>query len=44
MLMTAAMSFIIGQTGVIMLGMSRSEAEVGYYAIAVKLATSSWPP
>ena len=39
MLMTAAMTFVIGQTGVIMLGMFRSEAEVGYYAIAVKLAT-----
>jgi len=39
MLMTATMMFIIGQTGVIMLGMFRSEAEVGYYAIAVKLAT-----
>jgi O-antigen/teichoic acid export membrane protein len=39
MLMTATMMFLIGQTGVIMLGMFRSEAEVGYYAIAVKLAT-----
>jgi len=39
MLMTATMTFLIGQTGVIMLGMFRSEAEVGYYAIAVKLAT-----
>ena len=39
MLMTATMTFVIGQTGVIMLGMFRSEAEVGYYAIAVKLAT-----
>jgi len=39
MLMTSTMSFIIGQTGVIMLGMFCSEAEVGYYAIAVKLAT-----
>jgi O-antigen/teichoic acid export membrane protein len=39
MLMTATMSFVIGQTGVIMLGMFRSEAEVGYFAIAVKLAT-----
>lgn len=39
MLMTGAMNFIIAQTGVIMLGMFRSEAEVGYYAIAVKLAT-----
>jgi len=39
MLMTATMTFVIGETGVIMLGMFRSEAEVGYYAIAVKLAT-----
>lgn len=39
MLMASTMTFIIGQTGVIMLGMFRSEAEVGYYAIAVKLAT-----
>jgi O-antigen/teichoic acid export membrane protein len=39
MLMTAMMTFAIGQTGVIMLGIFRSEAEVGYYAIAVKLAT-----
>lgn len=39
MLMTATMAFIIGETGVIMLGMFRSEAEVGYFAIAVKLGT-----
>lgn len=39
MLMTATMTFVIGQTGVIMLGIYRSEAEVGYYAVAVKLAT-----
>jgi len=39
MLMTATMAFVIGQTGVIMLGMFRSETEVGYYAIIVKLAT-----
>jgi len=39
MLMTATMTFIIGQTGVIMLGIFRPEAEVGYYHIAVKLAT-----
>jgi O-antigen/teichoic acid export membrane protein len=39
MLMTATMVFIIGQTGVLILGMFRTEAEVGYYAIAVKLAT-----
>jgi O-antigen/teichoic acid export membrane protein len=39
MLMTATMAFAIGETGVIMLGIFRPEAEVGYYAIAVKLAT-----
>jgi O-antigen/teichoic acid export membrane protein len=39
MLLTATMMFLIGQTGVLMLGMFRTEAEVGYYAIAVKLAT-----
>lgn len=39
MLMASMMSLIIGQTGVIVLGVFRSEAEVGYYAIAVKLAT-----
>ncbi len=39
MMMTTTMTFIIAQTGVIMLGMFRTEAEVGYYAIAVKLAT-----
>jgi O-antigen/teichoic acid export membrane protein len=38
MLMTASMQFLIGQTGVILLGMFRTEAEVGYYDIAVKLA------
>jgi len=39
MFMTATTTFLIGQTGVILLGMFRSEHEVGYYAIAVKLAT-----
>ena len=39
MLMATSMFFVISQTGVIMLGVFRSEAEVGYYAIAVKLAT-----
>ena len=39
MFMTAAMAFIIGETGVLLLGVFRSEAEVGHYAIAVKLAT-----
>ncbi len=40
MLLTTTMGFIIGQTGILMLGMFRTEAEVGYYAIAVKLASS----
>ena len=39
MLMTAGMFFLLSQTSVIMLGIYRSEAEVGYYAAAVKLAT-----
>lgn len=39
MLMTATMSFAIGQTGVLILGFFRSETEIGYFAIAVKLAT-----
>ncbi len=38
MLLTATMAFIIGQTGVIMIGMFRSETELGYYAVAVKLS------
>jgi O-antigen/teichoic acid export membrane protein len=39
MLMTATMNFVIAQTGVMILGIYRSDAEVGYYAVAVKLAT-----
>jgi O-antigen/teichoic acid export membrane protein len=39
MFMAGTMSFIIGNSGVIILGMFRAEAEVGYYSIAVKLAT-----
>jgi len=39
MLLTATMNFAIGQMGVIMLGIFRSEAEVGRYSIAVNLAT-----
>jgi len=39
MLMTASMIFFVGQAGVIMLGMFRPESEVGYYSVAVKLAT-----
>lgn len=39
MMMTSTMTFVIGQTGIIMLGIFRSEVDVGYYSIAVKLAT-----
>lgn len=39
MFLTASMNFLIGQVGVLILGMYRSASEVGYYAIAVKLAT-----
>ncbi len=39
MLMTTSMAFIIGRSGVLILGMYRPEEDVGYYAIAVTLAT-----
>lgn len=39
MLMTSSLQFMIAQTGVILLGIFRTESEVGYYAAAVKLAT-----
>lgn len=39
MLMTSSMSFIMGQTGVIILCILRPDSEVGLYAIAVKLST-----
>jgi O-antigen/teichoic acid export membrane protein len=39
MLMTQTMNFAMAQTGVIILGIYKTDAEVGYYAIAVKLAT-----
>ena len=39
MLLTATMTFLIGQTGVLVLGIYRPESEVGYYSIAVKLST-----
>lgn len=38
MLLTASMHFLIGQTGVVMLGMFRTEAEVGYFSVAVRMA------
>ncbi len=39
MLMTASMNFIVGQAGLLVLGMFRPSVEVGHYSIAVKLAT-----
>lgn len=39
MLMTTSMQFVIGQTGVVLLAIFRSDAEVGYYSVAVRLAT-----
>jgi O-antigen/teichoic acid export membrane protein len=39
MLMTTSLHVVIAQTGVIMLAAFRSEAEVGYYDMTVKLAT-----
>lgn len=41
MLMSAAMFFVIGQTGVLMLSIFRTDAEVGYYSVAVRLASLS---
>jgi O-antigen/teichoic acid export membrane protein len=38
MFMTATINLAIGQTGILILGIFRTEAEVGYYDIAVKLA------
>ena len=37
--MTSGLNVLIGQAGVVMLGMFRTEAEVGYYAVAVRIAT-----
>lgn len=39
MLMATSMSLAISHSGVIMLGMFRTESEVGHYAVAMKLAT-----
>jgi O-antigen/teichoic acid export membrane protein len=39
MLMTSIMAYIIEHTGVIMLGILRTNIEIGYYAIAVKLSS-----
>ena len=38
MFMAGTMAVIIGESGVIILGMLRTEAEVGFYAMVVKLA------
>lgn len=38
MFMTAAITFFITETGVMILGMYRDEAEIGYYSIAVRLS------
>jgi O-antigen/teichoic acid export membrane protein len=39
MFLAASMNYLVGQTGLFMLGVFRSESEVGYYTAAVKLAT-----
>ncbi len=39
MLMSATMTFVIGQTGIIVIGMLKTEADVGYFSIALNLAT-----
>lgn len=39
MLMTGMLTFVIGQTGVVLLGIFRGESEVGYYDTVVKLAS-----
>lgn len=39
MLLSATMTLVIAQTGVIILGMYRTEAEVGFFFVAIKLST-----
>lgn len=39
MLLTSSMQFFVAQAGVLLLGVFRSDEEVGYYSIAAKLAT-----
>lgn len=39
MLMTASMNFVIAQTGIILLGVFKYTSDVGYYSVAIKLAT-----
>lgn len=39
MFMTSTMTFVVGQTGVVMLGIFLPEADVGYYSVAVRLAS-----
>lgn len=41
MLLTSTMTYITGQSGVIILIIFRSETEVGFYSVAVKLATAT---
>lgn len=38
-LVTTLLTWLMGQVGIILLGIYNSEADVGYYSIAVKLAT-----
>lgn len=39
MLMTASMYFLIGQVSIVILGIFQTEADVGYYSVATRLAT-----
>jgi O-antigen/teichoic acid export membrane protein len=39
MLLSTSMTFVISQTGIIMIGIYKTEDEVGYYSLAIKLAT-----
>ena len=39
MLLTTGMTFVIGQTSLIVLGIFRPDADVGYFSVATKLAT-----
>jgi O-antigen/teichoic acid export membrane protein len=41
MFLTSTMYLVMGQIGVLMIGAFRTEAEVGYFSVAVKLATLS---
>jgi O-antigen/teichoic acid export membrane protein len=39
MMVSTLMTLIIGQTGVLLIGVFQNEADAGYYSVAVKLAT-----